>query len=172
MSEKNDIQKLLKLKSYEMPSADYFERFVEEFQRRQRRELLKRSAWQTTLDRVQSFFEFPAFGKLAYSGVAALLLVAGIAAFELGHQSPVAVSGSQNFVADNTAILAPQQQIPPQQKIYVSAPAMSMNMASEQIPVGLSLLTPAGSNESFTIGQSAVIQNRPAINDSSKTFSF
>ena len=45
MSEPEEkIQKLIRLKRYEKPSEGYFENFLEEFQRRQRSELLHRSS--------------------------------------------------------------------------------------------------------------------------------
>jgi hypothetical protein len=51
-----DIQKLIRLKRYERPPQGYFEDFLEEFQSRQRAELLQRSARSLLAERVGMYF--------------------------------------------------------------------------------------------------------------------
>ncbi len=70
-----DIHKLLRLKRYEMPSQDYFERFLEEFHRRQRSELISRPAWQVLFDRVLNAFPDFRVPRLAYAGVAVVAVL-------------------------------------------------------------------------------------------------
>jgi len=71
----NDVHKLLRLKRYEHPTPDYFERFIDEFHQRQRTELLRRSTfsliWERVVDAVPDF-QVP---RLAYAGVAAAAVV-------------------------------------------------------------------------------------------------
>ena len=40
-----DIHKLLSLKRYEIQTPDYFERFLDDFNERQRSELLRQPTW-------------------------------------------------------------------------------------------------------------------------------
>jgi hypothetical protein len=71
-----DVQKLLRLKRYEHPTPDYFERFIDAFQERQRTEVLRRPAlsllWERMMDAIPDF-QVP---RLAYAGVAALAVIA------------------------------------------------------------------------------------------------
>ncbi len=70
-----DIHKLLRLKRYEHPSPDYFERFLDEFHHRQRADLLRQPAWGLLWERfVNAFPEFHV-PRLAYAGVAAAAVV-------------------------------------------------------------------------------------------------
>lgn len=73
------ISKLLRLKAYEQPPAGYAERFLAEFRRRQRAELLKRRGiigWWEDFSSLWPTFEVP---RLAYIGMAAAALVGGLA---------------------------------------------------------------------------------------------
>ena len=66
-----DIHKLLRLKRYEHPTPDYFERFLDEFHERQRAELLRQPTWSLLWERVSGVFSDFAVPRLAYAGVAA-----------------------------------------------------------------------------------------------------
>lgn len=71
----SDIHKLLRLKRYEHPTPDYFERFLDEFQQRQRAELLHRSTRSLVWERITGLladFQVPRF---AYAGVAVAAVV-------------------------------------------------------------------------------------------------
>jgi hypothetical protein len=71
----DDIHKLLRLKRYEHPAPDYFERFLDEFHQRQRAELLRQPMWSLLWERlVNSFPEFHV-PRLAYAGVAAAAVI-------------------------------------------------------------------------------------------------
>ena len=61
MSDFEDVQKLIRLKRHERPPDDYFDDFLMEFQRRQRSELLNRSARSLFFERVATYFS--GFGK-------------------------------------------------------------------------------------------------------------
>ena len=71
----NDVHKLLRLKRYEHPTPDYFERFIDDFHQRQRTELLRRSTlsllWERVVDAIPDF-QVP---RLAYAGVAAAAVI-------------------------------------------------------------------------------------------------
>jgi len=51
MSQKSDIEKLLRLKRYELPPEDYLEDFLHEFHRRQRAAIIQRPTLEILWDR-------------------------------------------------------------------------------------------------------------------------
>jgi hypothetical protein len=71
----HDVHKLLRLKRYEMPSSDYFERFLDDFHRRQRAELISRPTLSILLERVMNAFPDFHVPRLAYAGVAAAAVI-------------------------------------------------------------------------------------------------
>lgn len=74
MSEE-ELQRLLRLKRYEKPPAGYEERFLQEFQQRQRAEIVHRPLLEIAWDRIGSLF--PEFRVPAYAyGVIGLFAVA------------------------------------------------------------------------------------------------
>lgn len=78
MNDTDDIQKLIRLKRYERPEDGYFEEFISEFQRRQRSELLQRSAHGIFCERLATYVS--SFGKQPWfigagAGAAAALAV-------------------------------------------------------------------------------------------------
>lgn len=70
-----DIHKLLRLKRYETPTPDYFERFIDEFNERQRAELLRQPTWQLLWERISGAFPEFHVPRLAYASVAAAAVV-------------------------------------------------------------------------------------------------
>ncbi len=70
-----DIHKLLRLKRYETPTSDYFERFLDEFNERQRSELLRQPTWNLLWERLVGVFPEFRVPNLAYAGVAAAAVV-------------------------------------------------------------------------------------------------
>ncbi len=69
------LHKLLQIKRYEHPSADYFERFLDEFHERQRAELLRRSTRSLVWERIHDFIADLQVPRLAYAGVAAAAVI-------------------------------------------------------------------------------------------------
>lgn len=96
------VSKLLRLKRYEQPSPEYFQKFLCEFQQRQRSELLRRPAWRIALEQFRERIEslgFLSASQLSYAGASiAVLAVAGMVTLDiLRHPgaggSAVAVNG-------------------------------------------------------------------------------
>lgn len=76
MTPEEQISKLLRLKRYEQPRPGYFEDFLQEFQARQRAELIRRPLWEIAWDRLVSLspnFQVP---RMAYATIVALALAA------------------------------------------------------------------------------------------------
>jgi hypothetical protein len=57
MNDDDKLQKLLRLKRYEQPPEEFAEEFLEKFQRRQRGELMRRSALGLLWERLQAWAE-------------------------------------------------------------------------------------------------------------------
>jgi hypothetical protein len=70
-----DLHKLLRLKRYEHPTPDYFERFIDDFHERQRVDLLRQPTWSLLWERLGDTFSDFAVPRLAYAGVAAAAVV-------------------------------------------------------------------------------------------------
>jgi len=66
-----DLHKLLRLKRYEMPSSDYFERFIDDFHRRQRSELISRPTLSILFERFMNAFPEFHVPRMAYASVVA-----------------------------------------------------------------------------------------------------
>jgi hypothetical protein len=78
MTSEENISKLLRLKRYEQPPPGYFEDFLQEFQARQRAELIRRPLWELVRDRIMAVaptFEVP---RLAYGAIAAMAVAASV----------------------------------------------------------------------------------------------
>jgi len=78
MTPEENISKLLRLKRYEQPPPGYFEDFLQEFQSRQRAELIRRPLWELVCDRIMAVaptFEVP---RLAYGAIAAIAVAASV----------------------------------------------------------------------------------------------
>lgn len=67
--------KLLRLKRYESPPEGYFTSFLEEFHRRQREDVLKRSSRSLFLERLNTYFADLGDQKWAYVPALSLILV-------------------------------------------------------------------------------------------------
>ena len=84
MLDEQQLQKLLRLKRFEQPPPGYFDRTLNEFHRRQRAELLKRSALQIWFERFVSglwSFRVPTYAYGAAFGaflVAATIVGSGV----------------------------------------------------------------------------------------------
>ena len=72
------LSALLRLKRFEQPPPEYFDRLLEEVHRRQRAELLQRPLWRIAWERVQTFFGEHSMGGLSYAGAMAAVLVVGV----------------------------------------------------------------------------------------------
>lgn len=74
---------LLRLKRYEQPPPEYFDRLLQDIHRRQRTELLRQPLWKIATERMQTFFSEHSMGHASYVGALAVVLVGGIAVIGL-----------------------------------------------------------------------------------------
>ena len=101
MTPEEQISKLLRLKRHELPPPGYFEGFLQEFQARQRAELIRRPLWEIAWDRIAAIapsFQVP---RMAYATIVALA-VAASAIIIVHPGAPV----SRGPLAANRAILS------------------------------------------------------------------
>jgi len=104
MLDESDIQKLLRLKRYEQPSPQYFDKFLQDFHRRQRVELLRQPVWKIAMERIEAFFSEHSMGRYAYATATAMVLFfAGITSFNILNSGSQVVAVTAN---------APQQSLP------------------------------------------------------------
>lgn len=76
MEPNESVSRLLRLKRYEQPPPGYFDEFLNEFQSRQRAEVIHRPLWMIARDRVARFLVPPSFPRLAMAGSFAAIVLA------------------------------------------------------------------------------------------------
>src|ERR1700761_647070 len=72
------LSALLRLKRYEQPAPQYFDRLLQDIHRRQRAELLRRPLWKIAVERMQTFFGEHSMSHASYAGAMAAVMVAGV----------------------------------------------------------------------------------------------
>jgi hypothetical protein len=77
------LSALLRIKRFEQPPPQYFDRLLQDIHRRQRTELLRRPLWKIAAERMQTFFSEHSMGHLSYAGALAGVLVVGVAGIGL-----------------------------------------------------------------------------------------
>jgi hypothetical protein len=113
MLDETDIQKLLRLKRYEQPPEGYHRKFLQEFHRCQRAEMLRQPLWKIAMDRMGAFFSDHSMGRMAYgTATAAVLLFAGIASYNMvngsgGFSQPQIAFNSGSGTSQNFSPIAP-----------------------------------------------------------------
>jgi hypothetical protein len=73
------LSALLRLKRYEQPPPEYFDRLLQDIRQRQRVYLLQLPLWKITMERVQTFFNEHGAGHISHAGALTVALVALVA---------------------------------------------------------------------------------------------
>ncbi len=141
MGEELDVSKLLRLKRYEMPPADYFDDFLFEFHRRQRAELLQRSTRQVLWERILSLAPSFRVPQLAYAAVAVLAVA-------------------------TSAIIMTRPAAP----LVAQTSARSSLSLTAHSPVTFSDASPASANADGSLPPQYVLQARPPSNEQPLSF--
>lgn len=100
----SEIRMLLRQKSLEQPPAEYFDRFLSEFQRRQRAELLQRSAHSIFFERMATYFSGLGGQKWAYGAGLAYASVM-LVVFALPNRQPAPALAGGESVSEGESIL-------------------------------------------------------------------
>jgi hypothetical protein len=104
----NDVHKLLRLKRYEHPGPDYFERFLDQFHDRQRAELLRQPAWRLVWERFIDALPGFQVPRLAYASVgAAAVVLSALMLVSRPHQDPPGTALALNDPRPMVNVLPP-----------------------------------------------------------------
>jgi hypothetical protein len=87
MGDELDISKLLRQRRFIEPPPEYFDKFLRDFRRRQRAELIQRSAWEIFWDRIASVAPHFRVPQYAYAVIA--VMAASASTFILTRPAPV-----------------------------------------------------------------------------------
>ena len=120
-----DLQRLLRLKRYEVPPPDHFEDFLIEFHRRQRAELLKRPLWRLALDRLEGALPTFSPSRYAYAGACATAVAATVLAST--HILTSGPAGASVAASTQVAVLPPAS-------VSFHPPAGATRLASVRSP--------------------------------------
>jgi hypothetical protein len=159
------LSALLRLKRYEQPPAQYFDRLLQDIHRRQRAELLQRPLWKIAVERVQTFFSEHSMGHLSYAGALATVLVVGVAG--IGLMTPaVENAGPSAALASNKA--------PAPATSPFSEKSLSLAQTSPPAPVLESLSVPVAQPgyESVVSQPRYIIDARPVSYEPSTSINF
>ena len=147
------LSALLRIKRFEQPPPQYFDRLLQDIHRRQRTELLRRPLWKIAAERVQTFFSEHSMGHLSYAGALAGVLVVGVAGIGL------MTSGG------NTALPVVAEEATPQQKILnIDTTAKSRLVLDDtpSSPTALSGYLPAAHQPRYVIDARPVSYELPS----------
>lgn len=115
------IPNIIRLKRYETPRDGYFEDFLDEFQRRQRSEMLHRSSIGLLVERVGTWFrELGSIKWVAGAGVAYATLMAGILLWPTGstrsddpNRAPASYEGGTPLPIEAPAVPVEESEVSP-----------------------------------------------------------
>lgn len=127
----SDLQKLLRLKRYEAPPPEYFENFLQDFQARQRKEIVKLPLWRIAWDRLSASLAPTELPQLSYAAACAVALFAAVVASNQILRSP----SSEPALA--TVAAAPKLQ--PAMPTQPTAPRMAIDGGNNFAAVSLPL---------------------------------
>jgi hypothetical protein len=111
------LSALLRLKRYEQPPVQYFDRLLQDVHRRQRADLLQLPLWKIAIERMQTFFGEHSMGHLSYAGALASVLVVGVTTIGLmtpGHsieRVELAQNSAPTF-SGNLVSIQPSNKVP------------------------------------------------------------
>jgi hypothetical protein len=152
---------LLRLKRYEQPPPEYFDRLLQDIHRRQRTELLRQPLWKIAAERMHTFFSEHSMGHVSYAGALAVVLVGGIAVIGLLTPS----SGLKERVESRTELTSATT--PPSQDTL-------LRLQNDSLPklVTQPLPAPQTSLQSPAREPRYVIDARPVSYEPSSSFNF
>lgn len=143
MGDELDISKLLRQRSLKEPPPEYFDKFLRDFRRRQRAELIQRSTWEVLWERIASIA--PSFRVPQYAYAAIAVMAASASTFILT-RGPAA----------------------PNQVAVADAPATFSLVSSKPVTIGDTRAASTRSNGSMP--SHYVLPSRPVSNEQPLSF--
>lgn len=131
MEPNESVSRLLRLKRYEQPPPGYFDDFLNEFQSRQRAEVIHRPLWMIARDRVARFLAPPPFPRLALAGSFAAVVLASTLLLEPETQ----IASSPEQLSFSLAGRAPSLSMP-KTSLFPAKPLSSVQYILPAKPVG------------------------------------
>ena len=141
---------LLRIKRFEQPPPQYFDRLLENVHRRQREELLHRSLWRIAVERVQTFFSEHSMGNVSYSVAMAAALVVGAGAIAVMMPGEIE---KKTFAVASTPAQAKTGSLLTLQSRQISMPAL---------PAAFQSQLPPSNRTQFAKDRRYIIDARPA----------
>lgn len=126
---------LLRIKRFEQPPPQYFDRLLENVHRRQREELLQRPLWRIAVERVQTFFSEHSMGNISYAGAMAAALVIGAGAIAVMMPGEIE---KKSFVVASTPAQAKSGSLLTLQSRQPALPALSATFEPQPAQSGRS----------------------------------
>lgn len=143
MGDELDISKLLRQRSLKEPPPEYFDKFLSDFRRRQRAELIQRSTWEVLWERVASIAPSFRVPQYAYAAIAVM-----------------AASASTFILTRGPAVT--------NQVVVVDTPATFSLTSSKPVTIGDTRAASVRSNGSFP--SHYVLPSRPVSNEQPLSF--
>jgi hypothetical protein len=125
----DEIARLLRLKRYEQPPANYYENFLSEFRRRQSDELLRQSVWRSCFERAQALaVQYNVRSLASYAaGIAVVMACAAVISITI-YQQPEHV---QVAVESSPVPSAPPANV--EREFHLAPPAMPRTFNAQRI---------------------------------------
>jgi hypothetical protein len=156
------LSALLRIKRFEQPPPQYFDRLLQEVHRRQRTELLRRPLWKIAAERVQTFFSEHSMGHLSYAGALASALVVGVVGIGL-----MTSGGAVDRPAGKGGLADAAPQVAPHEKLLdLQNPGSRLVLDSPSLPTAQPGYEPVLHQPRY------VIDARPVSYEPSSAYSF
>jgi hypothetical protein len=152
---------LLRLKRYEQPPPEYFDRLLQDIHRRQRTELLRQPLWKIAVERVHTFFSEHSMGHMSYAGALAVALVGGITV--IGLMTPS--GGLKEHAGSKISLVSPEAS-PAQDKLLRLQNASLPKLVTQPLQI------PPTALQSSVREPRYVIDARPVSYEPSSSFNF
>ncbi|MEI9897722.1 MAG: hypothetical protein WDN28_28660 [Chthoniobacter sp.] len=164
------LSALLRIKRFEQPPPQYFDRLLQDIHRRQRAELLRRPLWKIAAERLQTFFSEHSMGHLSYAGALASVLVVGVAGIGVitsGGSAELASKGGYSSGGRSAALAEVAAQAPANEKLLDIENANShLILGSPSLPTAQPGYLPAVHQPRY------IIDARPASYEPASAYSF
>lgn len=172
------LSALLRIKRFEQPPPQYFDRLLQDIHRRQRAELLRRPLWKIAAERVQTFFSEHSMGHLSYAGALASVLVIGVVGIGIvtsgGSMEPT-IQQKLSAIADQTPpsdLASLNDSFPQKRLIGLETTRPVSAFGSSALPIS----SPLPNAQSYTVHAVQqpryIIDPRPASYEPAAAYSF